>query len=145
MTRMQEKGRQRDRGSVSIFMATASFVMIVLVGLAVDLGGQVAAQQRARDVAAQAARAGAQQVLAGPAVQGQGAHIDAGAAEGATRAYLSAAGVAGTAIVAGNNTLDVTISADYQTKFLSIIGLGSLHVTGHSTAQLIRAQNGQAQ
>ncbi|WP_245934255.1 pilus assembly protein TadG-related protein [Branchiibius hedensis] len=132
----------RDRGSVSIFMASAAFVMIVLVGLAVDLGGQVAAQQRARDVAAQAARSGGEQVLGGPAVNGQGAQIDTAAAASAARSYLSTAGVSGTATIQGNDTLVVTTSANYQTKFLSIIGIGSLHVTGHSSARLIRAQNG---
>lgn len=141
---MRYQRAERDRGSVSIFLATAAFVMIVLVGLAVDLGGQVAAQQRARDVAAQAPRAGGQQVLGGPAVEGQGAQIDAGAAAVAARGYLSAAGVAGTVTVTGTDTIEVTTSDNYQTKFLSIIGLGTLHVTGHSTAHLIRAENGQA-
>jgi Flp pilus assembly protein TadG len=60
----------RERGSVSIWLATASLVMIILVGLAVDLGGQVHTQQRARDIAAQAARVGGEQVLAGPAIRG---------------------------------------------------------------------------
>ena len=142
MRRRTSEQMGRDRGSVSIFMASAAFVMIVLVGLAVDLGGQVAAQQRARDVAAQAARSGGEQVLGGPAVNGQGAQIDRAAAASAARSYLSAAGVSGTASIQGNDTLVVTTSANYQTKFLSIIGIGSLHVTGHSSARLIRAQNG---
>ena len=62
-----------DRGSVIVWLATAGFAMIVLVGLAVDLSGQVYAQQHARDVAAQAARAGGQQLQAPIAVRGQGA------------------------------------------------------------------------
>ena len=48
--RRDKKGRD-ERGSISLWMVTSSFVMMVLVGLAVDLGGQVHAQQRARDVA----------------------------------------------------------------------------------------------
>ncbi|WP_307864724.1 pilus assembly protein TadG-related protein [Allobranchiibius sp. CTAmp26] len=127
---------------MSIFMASAAFVMIVIVGLAVDLGGQVAAQQRTRDVAAQAARAGAEQVLGGPAVEGQDVQIDSRAAAEAARSYLAAAGVTGTVTTSANDTLQVTTSADYSTKFLSLIGIASLHVTGHSTARLIRAQNG---
>jgi Flp pilus assembly protein TadG len=46
--------------------------MIVLVGLAVDLGGQVHAQQHARAVADQAARTGGQQLDAAVAVRGEG-------------------------------------------------------------------------
>ncbi|WP_245934262.1 Tad domain-containing protein [Branchiibius hedensis] len=131
----------RDRGSVSIFMASAAFVMIVLVGLAVDLGGQVAAQQRARDVAAQAA----DRVGAGPRwSRGERPRRpDRHRGRSLGRALLPIdSGVSGTATIQGNDTLVVTTSANYQTKFLSIIGIGSLHVTGHSSARLIRAQNG---
>jgi hypothetical protein len=64
--------RHNERGSISIWVVTATIVMMTLVGLAVDLGGQVHAQQRAHDVAAQAARVGGgQQVEAGPAVEGR--------------------------------------------------------------------------
>ena len=132
----------RERGSVSIWLATASLVMIILVGLAVDLGGQVRTQQRARDVAAQAARAGGQQILSGPAVRGQGVQADTGAAKAAARAYLVAAGVSGSATIQGGDTLVVTTTDTYQTTFLSIIGLNRLTVTGHASARIIRAVGG---
>src|SRR5450756_2458652 len=89
----------RQRGSVSIWLATASLVMIILVGLAVDLGGQVHTQQRARDIAAQAARVGGEEVLAGPAIRGQGVQVDTGAAKSAARDYLAAAGLSPTATI----------------------------------------------
>jgi hypothetical protein len=60
-----------QRGSVSIWLVTTGFAMIVLVGLAVDLGGQVHAQQHARAVADQAARTGGQQLDAAVAVRGE--------------------------------------------------------------------------
>ncbi|HMM94014.1 MAG TPA: hypothetical protein PKA89_03170, partial [Phycicoccus sp.] len=47
--------RQRnEQGSVSIWLATTGFAMVVLAGLAIDLGGHVHTQQHARAVAAQA-------------------------------------------------------------------------------------------
>ena len=51
MTRQQPTSRHGERGSISIWLVTTGFAMIVLVGLAVDLGGQVHAQQQARAVA----------------------------------------------------------------------------------------------
>ncbi len=132
----------RERGSVSIWLATTSVVMIVLVGLAVDLGGQVHTQQRARDVAAQAARVGGQQFLAGPAIRGQGAQVDIGAAKSAARDYLEAAGVSGSATIQGGHTLVVTTTDTYQTTFLGIIGLNRLTVTGHASARIVRAVMG---
>ena len=63
--------RTRDeRGSISIWLAVSSFVMIILVGLTVDLGGQVHAKQSAHDIAAEAARTGGEQVQAAPAIKG---------------------------------------------------------------------------
>ena len=38
-----------ERGSITVWLALSSFVMIVLVGLTVDLGGQVHAHERAHD------------------------------------------------------------------------------------------------
>ena len=64
--------RQHDeRGSITVWLALSSFVMIFLVGLAVDLGGQVHAHERAHDLAAQAARAGGEEVEGGAAIQGR--------------------------------------------------------------------------
>jgi Flp pilus assembly protein TadG len=134
----------RDLGSVSIWLATASLVMIILVGLAVDLGGQVHTQQRARDIAAQAARVGGEQVLAGSAIRGQGVQVDAGAAKSAARDYLAAAGVSGSATIQGGDTLVVTTTDTYQTTFLGIIGLNRLTVTGHASARIIRDVGGVA-
>jgi hypothetical protein len=45
----------RERGSVSLWMVTAAMAMIILTGLAVDLGGQVLSRQHVTNVAAQAA------------------------------------------------------------------------------------------
>jgi Flp pilus assembly protein TadG len=132
----------RERGSVSIWLATASLVMIVLVGLAVDLGGQVHTQQHARDVAAQAARVGGEQILAGPAIRGQGLQADSGAAKSAARDYLAAAGVSGSVTIQGGDTLVVTTSDTYQTMFLGIIGLNRMTVTGRASARIVRAVGG---
>ena len=52
----------RDRGSITVWLALSAVVMIILVGVAVDLCGQVYAKQRCQDIAAQAARAGGQQL-----------------------------------------------------------------------------------
>ena len=131
-----------ERGSITIWIVTAGFVMIVLVGMAVDLGGQVYAQQHARDVARQAARVGGQQLQAAPAIRGEGAVVDTSRAVRAARTYLAAGDVAGTARVTGGDTIEVTTSAVYTTKFLSIIGINRLTVTGHGQATITRALEG---
>ena len=85
-------GAARERGSVSVWFATASFVMILLVGLAVDLTGQVHAQQRTRDVAAQAARAGGQELTARRCPRSRRAGRRHPAAVQAAQTYLASTG-----------------------------------------------------
>jgi Flp pilus assembly protein TadG len=133
-----------ERGVVTLWLVTAAFAMTVLAGLAVDLGGQVHAKQRAQDIAAQAARAGGQALQAGPAIRGQAGLTDPGPGVAAARAYLAAApDVTGHArIAAGGTTVTVDTASTYTTQFLSIVGIGRLTVTGHAEAGINRTIDG---
>ena len=126
-----------ERGSISVWAATAALIMIICVGIAVDLGGQVRAQQHARDVAAQAARVGGQ-YLDDSAVQGRYPSVAASQAKSAAGDYLAAAGVAGTVTVTGATTIDVDVTDTYNPLFLGVVGIGDLTVTGRASAQVIR-------
>ncbi len=127
-------------------MITTALTLVLLVGLAVDLGGQVHAKQRAQDIAAEAARAGGQQLQAGTAIRGQAAVADPGAAVAAARAYIAGApGVTGTATVVTGTRVVADTQSTYTTQFLSIIGIGALTVTGHAEVQITRAVDGVAQ
>lgn len=138
----QSSPRQRDeRGAISVWFATASLVMIILVGMTVDIGGKVHAQQQARSAAAQAARTGAQEV-GSTAIRGEELRVDINAAESAAQGYLNAAGVQGSVTVVNGDTLIVRTTDTYDSKFLGIIGLDSMRVTGEASARLIRAQGG---
>ena len=134
---------RRDKGSVTIWLALASFVMIVLVGVAVDLSGQVYAQQHARDIAAQAARTAGQQINASLGVRGIGAQTNTAQAIAAATSYIAAAGMEGDAsITGGGTTIPVSVVDTYETKFLSIIGLTRLRVTGSAETRVVRVVGG---
>lgn len=140
------RGRTRDeRGSISIWLAVSTFVMMMLVGLAVDLGGQVHAKERAHDIAAEAARAGGEEVQAAPAIKGQYVALDTVAARNAAEDYLAASGVTGTVTVTRGDTITVNVTDTYRPKFLSFIGIGNLTVTSHASARLIRSLGGSEQ
>ncbi|WP_353952492.1 pilus assembly protein TadG-related protein [Knoellia sp. S7-12] len=145
MTDHHPTTQQRERGSVTLWLATCGFAMIVVVGLAVDLGGQVQAQQRARSLAAQAARTGGQQLQPGPAIRGEAAAADRTRAVQAARAYLAATDVTGTVEVSGSDTITVTTTDTYATTFLGIIGLNTLTVTGNAQARITRSVEGVEQ
>lgn len=137
--------RRDERGSVTIWIATASFVMMTMVGLAVGLGGQVHAQQRAHDLAAEAARTGAEQVQAAPAIEGRYVAIDVNAARAAAQRYLGAAGVRGEVSVSDGDTLTVTVSDTYTPRFLGFLDIGPLPVSGTASARLVRTIGGTEQ
>ena len=134
--------RYDERGSVSVWLALAAVAMVLCVGIAVDLGGHVHAQQRAHQLAAQAARTAGEEVAAAQAIRGHTPKVDTAAAERAAGAYLARAGVSGTVTVRAGYVLHVQVTDTYTPTFLSSIGIGSLTVTGESTARLVRAVGG---
>lgn len=133
--------RHDERGQVSTWMALASLAMVLIVGIAVDLSGQVLAKQRAADLAAQAARVGGNQLEVSPAMRGRPVTVDPQRARAAAKAYIANAGATGTVTVT-TTQITVTVHDTYQPLFLSAAGLGTQQVTGEATARLARAVNG---
>ena len=136
---------ERERGSVSSWLITGTFVMILGVGIAVDLTGQVHALTRANSVANEAARTGGQQLAKGASIQGGAVQVDATQAAQAARSYLSSAGMTGTVQVHGGAIVVVTANDTYQTKFLSLIGISQMPVEGHGESRSVRVIDGTEQ
>ncbi len=134
--------QRSERGSISLFAVVVTVGLIVVIGLVVDGGGKIHAQQRAQTAAREAARAGGQAIVAGTAIRGQGAVVDTSAARIAAQNYLTAAGVTGTVSIQGGTTVVVRTTETYQPTFLGIVGIGTQTVTGESEAQIMRTLNG---
>jgi Flp pilus assembly protein TadG len=136
--------RRDERGSVSVWAVLIVSAFTLIVGISVDLVGQISAKQHAADVAAQAARIAGQQIdpdalMAG----GRTATVDTTRARRVALDYIAGADMTGTAtIAAGGAELQITTTAAYRPVFLTAIGVGSLTVTSTSTARLVRAQDG---
>ena len=64
---LRSRLRDDDRGSLSLFVVVVFVALLVTIGLVVDGGGKIRALQRADAVAAQAARAGGQAIVASTA------------------------------------------------------------------------------
>lgn len=134
---------ERERGSISVWMMSIATAMVLLLGLAVDASGQIHTRARVQGIAAEAARAGGQQLTGPAAIRGQDATIDPTAAVTAASAYLaSASGVTGTATATTGERIVVTTHATYQTKFLSLIGITTLPASGHAEIEIHRVVQG---
>ncbi|MGY1634908.1 TadE/TadG family type IV pilus assembly protein [Geodermatophilus sp. SYSU D01186] len=132
-----------ERGAIGVFLAVLVPGLLLIIGLAVDGGAQVAATQRANAIADEAARAGGQALDVPAALAGR-VQVDPGAAVAAAQDYLDRNDVTGAVTVVDGDTLRVTTTITEPTTFLGLIGITSLTVEGTGTADLITDQNGGA-
>lgn len=128
-------GRDERGQSLSLLVAIASLGLIVMVGLVVDGGQQVAAARQCQTAAAAAARAGAE---AGAADRVAGRSAPPGKALSAAQRALAVTGTDGSAsITPGGQQIRVQTRASRPTYFLSLIGIGQVSATGQAEADLV--------
>lgn len=136
-------GPDRDRGSVTVFLAITMVGLLVLLGLVADGGAKLRATQRAEAVASEAARAGGQALDLPAATAGHPTRVDRTAAVAAARDYLAAAGATGTVAASNDRTrLTVTVTSTAPTVFLSLIGISILTSTATAHAVLVAGVTG---
>ncbi|WP_411092853.1 pilus assembly protein TadG-related protein [Streptomyces sp. 049-1] len=127
-----------DHGGVTVFVAVCVVALIGIIGVAVDGGGKMRATERADHVAGEAARAGGQALDPTAAISGESVIVKPQDAIAAAQTYLRSVGAAGTVNVsADGKTLTVHTTGTYATKFLPVVGIGSMPVTGHGSATLL--------
>ncbi|MEU2284286.1 pilus assembly protein TadG-related protein [Streptomyces sp. NPDC013178] len=132
------RARLDDRGGVTVFVAGCVLALIGIIGVAVDGGSKMRATEHADYIAGEAARAGGQAIDPAEAIGGNAIVVDPQDAAAAAQAYLRSAGATGTVSVSGDGTtLTVNVTGSYDTKFLAVVGIGSLSVAGHGKATLL--------
>lgn len=120
-----------ERGSVSVLVAVLAIAFLMVAGLALDGGRKLGALAEARDLADNAARAGAQAVDTDTYQLTGTPALHPADAEQAALAYLAATGHTGTVAVDGS-TVTVTVSLSVPTRFLP--GPFVVHATESATA-----------
>lgn len=127
-----------DEGEIAVYTAIVTVALLAIIGVAIDGGGKLRATERADAVAMEAARAAGQAIDPASAVTGGTLRVDPEAAQAAAYAYLARVGTQGTVGLSADRTqLTVTVNDAYATKFLSVVGIGSMSVTGHGSARLL--------
>ncbi|HEX3841271.1 MAG TPA: Tad domain-containing protein [Acidimicrobiales bacterium] len=124
--------RRTEDGSISTFLAVFALALFALMGLVLDGGSAINAQQTAYDEAEQAARAGAG-ALSVDGLRTGSVTIDSQAAIAAAVAYTVNSGHPGTASVANGR---VTVEVHYRipTSILGIVGMSTLPVSATASA-----------
>ncbi|WP_327325202.1 hypothetical protein OG735_23910 [Streptomyces sp. NBC_01210] len=127
-----------DRGGIAVYCAILTVSLLAIIGVVVDGGGKLRASERADAIAMEAARAGGQAIDPGKAIPGDAVVADPEGARAAAAEYLNKAGVSGSVNVSGDGkTITVRVNTTYSTRFLSVVGVASMGVTGHGKATLI--------
>ncbi|MBO2465983.1 pilus assembly protein TadG-related protein [Actinomadura violacea] len=136
---------QSDRGSVSVFAVIITLVIVVFFGAVVDFEQVLEARQDAGTAAQEAARAGAGRVDLDRAYKRGRFIVDRQAALRGARSYLSAGGYIGTATITGTHTIQVHVAIARPARFLSLIGISTLHADADATANLTTGVEGPHQ
>jgi Flp pilus assembly protein TadG len=121
-----------ETGSVSAFVVLLMVTVMAMMGLVVDGGRAMSAQQSAFDEAEQAARAGAG-ALSVSALRAGSVQIDPAAAVTAAEDFTVADGHPGVATVS-DGVVRVQISYRIQTQVLGIVHITTLPVSASATA-----------
>lgn len=133
----------KERGSVTLYAVIIIIAALALTGLVVDGGAQMRTQQRADQVAREAARA-AGQAINGQPVLGRPGLVDVSRGRQAAQKYLATAGIAGTVTVNGT-TISITTNVPYEPIMLSAFGMGTVTVSGYSEATTKQVYLGEEQ
>lgn len=132
-----ERGSALSTGAVLLVT-----VFTLILGIAVDLSGQVQTKRQAHDVAAQAARIAGQQLDADRFLDSGGTvRLANSAARKAAQKYIEHAGMIGTVTIDGTE-ITVTATALYNPVILPIVGIKTLPVTATAAARAVRALDG---
>jgi hypothetical protein len=132
---------RRDEGTVTAFALILTVALLACAGLVLDGGQTLTARVRAIGLAQEAARAGAQELDLTVYRTNGTVVLRPDAAADAARAYLTAASVTGQ-VSATAAAITVTVQTDQPTQLLALIGVRSLHVTGHAIAAARTAPTG---
>jgi hypothetical protein len=141
--RSLSRGKDGERGALSLMVVVLFVALAALAGIVVDGGSKLAADENAVALAQEAARAGATTVSVSSAYASGVFVVDQRQALAAARSYLIDAGYDQfTVSAAGLRAIRVSVTITEPTSFLSLIGVDSFTSTGTATASLITGVTG---
>ena len=124
---------KNQRGSLSALTVCMVLSALTLVGLVFDGGRSLSEYTRLSDIAENAARAGAQEVIG---LRAGEMRIDSRAAVSVGQSYLHAHGVSGH-IETNNDSVSVEVTGARRFQILGIIGLSSQRLRIVRTASVV--------
>jgi Flp pilus assembly protein TadG len=125
-----------DDGIATVWLLLCVPFMIVAIGFVLDVSTAVYGWNGAHDQAAQAARAGAQQIDLGLYRRTGAIHLDPAAAIQAAQTFLSQVGATGT-VTATPDTVTVAVTRTTANQLLTLVGVASFTEHAEVTARAV--------
>ena len=126
--------KQKSQGSISAFIVCLTMSLLLLVGFVYDGGRITSRYAEISDMAENAARIGAQQVVG---IRAGKPHIDEEAARRRITTYLQENGVQGRLLIRDGGAV-VVISSSVPMHFLSLIGVRERQLRVTRIAQVVK-------
>lgn len=126
-----------DRGAAAIFLILMTVALLIAAGLVIDGGYALAERRQLTNQAEQAARVGADALDQVSLRDGGTPRVDPAAARTAATAYLTRVGATGATVTIDGAVVEVEIRGHADTTILSIVGIGTIPVTGTAAARSI--------
>lgn len=128
-----------DAGAAAVLLVVLTPALLALGGLLLDGGSQLAARQRAADMAEQAARAGADQLDTSGLRASGTPTLNGGAATAAACRYVRSVDPDATCsaqilAIAGGQQVQVRVRTSTPTVLLGLVGINTLHTDALGTA-----------
>ena len=135
MRSLMKKFQKNEEGGIAISLIMLMPVLIIAVGIVVDTATKYQGNEMASQVAQSAANAAANAVGGSAQDTGQPT-ISPGYAEQIARNYVAASGLTTTLALVNGDDMAVNVTGTVPTKFLSLLGIGSLPVKGSAHASI---------
>lgn len=123
-----------DRGSVLITGLLLSMALLMVIGAAVDVGHAFIVRRELVSIADNAALAGSQ-ALDDEALHVGTLELDAPAARSAALRSVASAPGQSAGATASSSTVRVDVRREFPTILLRLVGVSTLHVSAHATAE----------
>lgn len=125
-----------EDGSIGVFATVITLALVLVAGLVLDGGRLLAARRQVDDIAANAARVGAQ-ALDETSLRSGGTTVDPVAGRDAIAVYLAATPATGTARITGD-TVTVDARLAVPMLLLGMAGVGTTTVAARRQARAVR-------
>ena len=122
-----------DDGTMTVLFAVVFVAFLMMLGLVVDGGRLLDQRSHAHDIAAQAARAGAQHLAVDGFTSDGNLALDPNRARTAATDFLARVGMTGVVTVTGP-TVTVTVTDTVELTWLRLVGATSKHVAATASA-----------